>query len=62
MVVTTEQTGKSWKALILLAWVLIIIGGIIALATEGGMGGLITLAIGGCIYLLAKFGAWWEHG
>lgn len=66
---TVEQTGKFWKAQILLS-ALLLIGGvvlIIAGSQNGGRGpigpfGAIAVVVGIIWLIVAKVGAWWFHG
>lgn len=70
-VVTIERTGKKWKKIRVLAWLLLILGGILiagAERTPGGPGGpaavagivAIVSSIG--LWIYSRVGAWWSHG
>ena len=59
-VVTTQQTGKKYKALQLLGVVMILAGVVSCTAKETTVAvGL--LAIGLLVFLGARIGAWWHH-
>jgi hypothetical protein len=66
---TIEQTGKTWKAQILLSSLLLIAG--VVLATVGAQSkgmeaatalGVMAILIGIVWLIFAKLGAWWFHG
>ena len=58
---TIEQTGKSWKAGMLVFGTLFILGIVVAGSGGGAAGG--GLAVVGAVgYLVVKIGAWWNHG
>lgn len=79
VVQTIELTGKGWKAQMLLAALMTIIGMILIFAGSGvidvhqrpdirggnaalsGFGGFI-LVVGLIWFVLARIGAWWDHG
>jgi uncharacterized membrane protein YvbJ len=64
-----EQTGKKWKAVKLISWIVIIFGVILFLSNirDGGFNNPMTgfgfsmglFGIMGAI--IGKFGAWWQH-
>jgi len=61
-VVPIEATGKRYKAGMLLAGGIFVLGLALMVSEEARVfGGLV--AIVGCIgYLVARVGAWWQHG
>lgn len=63
-----EQTGKGWKAIRAMGWLLIVVGGLVLFAEwrvgnsgGAGVGWWIVLAGVGCVGL-GRAGAWWYHG
>lgn len=72
--VTVERTSKFWKAQKVIASLLCIVGVTLACAGVqmvngpndgtpfiGGIGGLLLL-VGVCWFIIARIGAWWDHG
>ena len=66
---TTEQTGKKWKALMLIgafvAFLSACVFGLGIAANDGGHIGsysLVGMLLGIGIFIHAKVGAWWNHG
>lgn len=66
---TTEQTGKKWKALMLIgafvAFLSACVFGLGIAANDGGRIGsysLVGMLLGICVFIHAKVGAWWNHG
>ena len=63
---TIEKTSKSWKALMLLAG-LIMLGGCAATFAGHGdehvmKGGALVFGVGLLLMIYSKIGAWWHHG
>ncbi len=56
---TVEMTGKKYKAQVPIAWLLIIIGSI--LACTGSMWGVWTAVIGLVWLIIVKSLIWWHH-
>ncbi len=66
---TVEQTGKKWKMAMAVSGGFIVVGGVMFGASykngqSGGVGavGAVLLALGLVGYLIARLGAWWQHG
>lgn len=60
-VVPIEQTGKTYKGQMLGGAALCCIGIVVAVTGAPGLGGI--MLFGGVVwYLIARFGAWWNHG
>ncbi|KKM83851.1 hypothetical protein LCGC14_1305040 [marine sediment metagenome] len=59
---TIEVTGKKWKGIQLIGIILILIGVVVAIATEGGGVGIFFLSVGFGMYAYSRIGAWWHHG
>lgn len=64
-IVTTQQTGKSYKAA-QAAGALLMIAGVVACAASGPQDGGTAgpfMFLGGCVlYAVGRVGAWWNHG
>lgn len=62
--VTTESTGKAYKALQAIGVVLIVLGVVsCSMRTAGGYGAQVWLwFIGLILYVIGRLGAWWKHG
>lgn len=71
---TIERTGKTWKAFLLVGWLLLALGATTCgwsllrdPSAAGGppllawMGGAVAL-VGLAIFLFGRLGAWWFHG
>jgi len=58
---TIEKTSKGWKAMFLLAGLLLLIG-IGACLIRPGYGGEFLILTGVLLYTGSKLCAWWEHG
>jgi hypothetical protein len=63
-VVTVEQTGKKYKAMVLVGGAMILAGGVSCSLQQGEItgalaGGLFLLGI--IIFVGARMGAWWDH-
>lgn len=64
MAITTQQTGKVPKA-IQLAGVLIILASVVACASgnpAAGAGAIFGFMVGGLLYAVGRFAAWWWYG
>ena len=62
-VVTTEATGKTYKALQAIGVILILIGVVSCAAGGDGVAAAPGLfLIGVVLYLFGRVGAWWKHG
>jgi len=62
--VTTEATGKQWKALQLIGVLFIAIGAVACTASDapgGGPGALMFDGIGLIALIAGSAGAWWNH-
>lgn len=66
---TVEQTGKKWKLPMAIFGGMAALGGILFAASYdkgelGGAGalGAVLLAIGLVGFIVARIGAWWQHG
>lgn len=62
-VVTTQQTGKIWKAWEIVGVLMVILG--IGACVSGSVNPFsgIVFAVGGAIaFLVGRFGGWWSHG
>lgn len=57
---TIEQTGKGWKAVILIGGIFLLIG-LPTMAIDVPIGGSMT-GLGLATYLIGRIGAWWYHG
>lgn len=60
-VVTTEQTGKKYKALQLAGAIMILAGVVSCTALDPRSAGWLIIA-GLLLYIGARIGAWWNHG
>jgi len=63
-----EKTGRGWKAIRVLGWLLVVVGVLVlraSLATHAGdtrrFGWLIT-GVGAACLITSRVGAWWYHG
>lgn len=62
-IVTTEQTGKRYKAIQLMGTFLAIIGAILLTVDPTlAAGGSLCLFIGLTLFLIGRVGGWWHHG
>ena len=59
---TIELTSKKWKGIQLTGIILILVGVIVFMATEGGGIGSLFLLVGFGMYVYSRIGAWWHHG
>lgn len=60
-VVTTQQTGKRFKAAELVG-ALMVAGGVVACTAQSTGAATFLLVVGLVVYLGARVGAWWSHG
>lgn len=65
--VTTQQTGKGWKAAQLTGAAMMLAGLVGCMATMGGdasgaLWGLPLFLLGALVWIGARLGAWWHHG
>jgi hypothetical protein len=60
--VTTESTGKSWKAVQLVGVVLMVFGFAGCLSGSNPFVGVGLSGVGAVVTILGKLGAWWHHG
>ena len=73
-IVTTQNTGKGWKLMLMLGIVLSISGGAIATFSfqridpddrsfvDAFRVGVLVLSGGLILFIFARIGAWWNHG
>lgn len=59
-VTTIEQTGKQWKKLYLLSFFLLLLA-FFSIAISPVLVVLFIMAAC-CVYIVARVGAWWNHG
>jgi len=60
---TVEQTGKKWKAVMLVAFVVAMLGVAIFFSSIRNRPLGEAVAIPGFVgFLVARIGAWWQHG
>lgn len=65
--VTTQQTGKGWKAAQLVGAVMMLAGVVSCLgvrdeAATGMIWGTPLFLVGALVWIAARIGAWWHHG
>ena len=58
---TIEQTGKQWKGLILVGWILAIFGTFVAVAGAGTPGVVMAFSGLACV-IIGHVAGWWYHG
>lgn len=58
---TIEATGKGWKALTAMGW-LLVLGGIAVGVTDPELSTSSWIAAGLVALITGKVGAWWHHG
>lgn len=58
----TEQTGKKYKGRMLLGGAVCCVGVVFMVEGTHPVFGASALAGGALLYLVARFGAWWNHG
>lgn len=62
-VVTTQQTGKVWKAISLVgALIMALSVAACAAVLANPFQGIVWFFIGMCVFLGGRAGAWWSHG
>lgn len=62
-----EQTGKQWKVIQLLGFLVCIVGVVVSCGSLGAentfkLPGFLILLAGLIVFMLGRFGAWWHHG
>lgn len=61
MTQTIEKTGKEYKAVMLIGW-LVILSSPVLFFTDHGALSAAALIVGVVIETAARIGAWWNHG
>jgi len=62
MTQTIEQTGKKWKAIQLLAALLIAVGVALVFFQQPPIICAVVIVVGLLSWLVGSIGAWWYHG
>lgn len=60
--VTTQATGKVWKVIQLIGFLICVMGVIIYVGGTQRMTGINLLFLGALVFLVGRFGGWWKHG
>jgi hypothetical protein len=60
--VVTEQTGKKYKGLMLIATLICCVSIVLMVSGAYPGGSALSFAAGIALFILARFAAWWNHG
>lgn len=60
--IVVEATGKDWKVVQLIGWLIVLTSPFLAAATGNGTALFIAFFTGAFVVLVGKIGAWWKHG
>lgn len=61
MTQTIEKTGKEYKAMMALGWIIIVSAPFLFFADHGILAA-VALILGAVVEAAARIGAWWDHG